>query len=206
MMQTNANHDTPNPYLHVAAADPPTSPRDVVEKLPTDECWRLLARAELGRLAVDGADGAPDVFPVNYLVHSGAVFIRSAPGSKLIDITAHPSVAFEVDGESAAVRWSVVIRGTAHRLGTDTEIEESGILQLASWNPTDKYNYIRITATTVTGRRFRRRLPDIDAPPVAPAVPDESSTDTHGASSNGAPDRRGRRPIPIVHFPPTSDD
>lgn len=192
--------DDPNPYLHVAAAPEPR--RAAVDKLSTTECWRLLARGELGRLAVTGIDGSPDVFPVNYLVHSGAVYIRSAPGAKLIDITAHREVAFEVDGENAASRWSVVIRGNAHRLDTDAEIEESGILHLTSWSPTDKHNYIRITATSVTGRRFRRRFPDIAPPVTAPLSAGSTPTDTRAPAPDVASEDRDQRPIRIVHFRP----
>lgn len=196
--------DDPNPYLHVAPAPEPT--RAVVDKLSTTECWRLLARGELGRLAVTGIDGSPDVFPVNYLVHSGAVYIRSAPGAKLIDITAHREVAFEVDGENTASRWSVVIRGNAHRLDTDAEIEESGILHLTSWSPTGKYNYIRITATSVTGRRFRRRFPDIAPPVTAPLAAGIRPTGGSPTQAGAEADDRGQRPVRIPHFPPISDE
>lgn len=196
--------DDPNPYLHVAATPEPARP--AVDKLSTTECWRLLARGELGRLAVTGIDGSPDVFPVNYLVHSGAVYIRSAPGAKLIDITAHREVAFEVDGENAASRWSVVIRGDAHRLDTDAEIEESGILHLASWSPTGKYNYIRITATSVTGRRFRRRFPDIAPPVTVPLGAEGGATDRRTTSAGAATEDRDQRPIRIVHFRPTPEE
>jgi nitroimidazol reductase NimA-like FMN-containing flavoprotein (pyridoxamine 5'-phosphate oxidase superfamily) len=52
-----------------------------VEHLTTTECWRLLESVSLGRLAVEGPEGIPDVFPVNFTVHSGSVYLRSAPGS-----------------------------------------------------------------------------------------------------------------------------
>ncbi|MCE7481816.1 pyridoxamine 5'-phosphate oxidase family protein [Microbacterium profundi] len=171
-----------------------------VERLPTAECWRLMGRAGLGRLAVDGADGAPDVFPVNYLVHSGSVFFRTAPGSKLTDVTVHPAVALEVDGDSVASRWSVVIRGDTHRLDTEDAIEESGIRALVSFDPTSKQNFIRLTPGSITGRRFRRRLPDVRPHSTSPVgVMDQPGaqmqTETRSARVDG-------KPTPIPHFPP----
>jgi uncharacterized protein len=56
--------------------------RTGLEVIDPDECRRLLAGDEIGRLAVaDG--GAPTVVPVNYVVDGDAVVFRTAPGTKL---------------------------------------------------------------------------------------------------------------------------
>lgn len=133
-----------------------------VEDLSAEECWRLLAAAPLGRLAtavVDPATGelSLDVFPVNFLIHEGAIFFRTGPGSKLVELTANDKVAFEVDGQAGQAEWSVVVHGRAHRLMMDRDIEESGVLDLDAVHPTDKWNYVRITVDSITGIRFSRR-------------------------------------------------
>lgn len=124
-----------------------------VENLALDECWDLLAAHDFGRLAVATETGV-DIFPMNYLVHDREIFLRSAPGSKLASITERPSIAFEVDGRRRRRRWSVVVKSEVERLGSDSEIVESGILGLKSQNPTAKWNYLRISPESVTGRRF----------------------------------------------------
>ncbi|MEO7121984.1 MAG: pyridoxamine 5'-phosphate oxidase family protein [Lacisediminihabitans sp.] len=136
------------------AADP------VVENLTPEECWALLGENGIGRLAtavVEAVTGriSPDIFPVNYLVHERAVLFRSAPGSKLIDLTRQPAVAFQVDGRVRRDMWSVVVHGDAERMGFDSEIEESGIRELQASHPTDKWNYVRIGVREITGIRFR---------------------------------------------------
>lgn len=131
-----------------------SSPDPAVEELSADECWGRLTAVDFGRLAVATDDGV-DIFPMNYLVNDRTIYLRSAPGSKLIDITKRPSVAFEVDGTYHRSRWSVIVKGNAHRLGFDSEIEESGVLELWSQNPTEKWNYIRISPESVTGRSFK---------------------------------------------------
>ncbi len=146
-----------NPYLADSSPKPARQQGASVEEVDTAQCWRLLESVTLGRLAVEGSDGRPDVFPVNYLVHNGNVFIRSAPGTKLRSITKHPAVAFEIDGETAAFHWSVVLRGSASRMHMDTDIEASGVLGLISSSPTAKDNFIRLMPDTVTGRRFPKR-------------------------------------------------
>ena len=117
------------------------------------ECWQLLAGADVGRFAVVAGDGV-DIFPVNFLVKNDVIYFASAPGSKLIDLTLNPQVAFEADGIADRRRWSVVVKGTATRLGFDTEIEESGVKELHSMAPTEKWNYVRIDPQVITGRRF----------------------------------------------------
>jgi uncharacterized protein len=130
------------------------------EDLSADECWTLLAAAPLGRLATAVPDPGTgelrlDVFPVNFLVHDGAIYFRTGPGSKLVDITANDRVAFEADGQSGPLSWSVVAHGKARRLMMDHEIEQSGVLELAAAHPSDKWNYVCITVDSVTGIRFR---------------------------------------------------
>jgi nitroimidazol reductase NimA-like FMN-containing flavoprotein (pyridoxamine 5'-phosphate oxidase superfamily) len=125
-----------------------------VRILTDDACWELLRSETLGRLAVVAEDGV-DVFPVNYLVDRGTILFRSAPGSKLADIAHDPVVALEVDGCDDRHRWSVVVRGTAHRLDADDDIEASGVLGLATLTHDPKFNYVRISPRVLSGRRFR---------------------------------------------------
>ncbi|MFT4213718.1 MAG: pyridoxamine 5'-phosphate oxidase family protein [Microbacterium sp.] len=126
-----------------------------VEGLPLAECWDVLRAAPHGRLAVLDADGAPDVFPVTHLVHDDQLFVRSGPGAKLVAIARDDRVAFEVDGLEGGLAWSVVVRGTARRLDADDEIEASGILDLVSAMPTEKFVFLQITPAHIDGRRFR---------------------------------------------------
>lgn len=125
-------------------------------ELNEEECWNLLARGQLGRLAVAVA-GEPDIFPVNYVIDGPRVLFRTAPGSKLAELSANPRVAFEVDEHDATSAASVVVKGTASRLELQREIDVADALPLAPWIPTLKYRWVRITPLSVTGRRFDRR-------------------------------------------------
>jgi hypothetical protein len=168
-----------------------------VERLPASTCWEYLQQAELGRLAVINADGAPDIFPVNHLAYEGSLFIRTARDAKLLHIAHHPLVAFEVDGATADdFYWSVVVRGRAERVTRDDDIRDSGVRALASWSPTAKYFVIKVAAHSITGRRFPLHAERFDPPrafagdAAAPPTPETP----HQA--------RGERPAPIPHFVP----
>ncbi len=84
--------------------------------LTARECLELLETCKVGRVAWCGAAG-PTMIPVNYVLHDGAVWIRSTPYSKLARETAGGRMAFEVDGfdELARSGWSVLVRGRAER-------------------------------------------------------------------------------------------
>jgi nitroimidazol reductase NimA-like FMN-containing flavoprotein (pyridoxamine 5'-phosphate oxidase superfamily) len=167
-----------------------------MEKLDTAECWRLAEGAKVGRLAVARVDRAPDVFPVNHVVHEGSVYLRTGTGGKLRAITAAPEVAYEIDGEEAGRYWSVVMHGIARRLTATDEIEASGVLQSASWAPTPTHVIVRITPTDVSGRRF-------SAPP---AHADPATTGPiPRADAPASVAHRHTKPNPIPHQPPAPE-
>jgi nitroimidazol reductase NimA-like FMN-containing flavoprotein (pyridoxamine 5'-phosphate oxidase superfamily) len=124
------------------------------ESLGSSTCWELLRTVDVGRLAVL-VDGAPDIFPVNFVVDHGSVVFRTAPGTKLDAALRDAPVAFEVDGIDADERaWSVVLRGVAaERRGLDEALETVS-LPLFPWHGDAKPRFLRITPATLSGRRF----------------------------------------------------
>jgi nitroimidazol reductase NimA-like FMN-containing flavoprotein (pyridoxamine 5'-phosphate oxidase superfamily) len=121
--------------------------------LSESESWKLLGSAALGRL-VTSVDGEPEIFPVNFVVQGHTLLFRTAEGTKLISAAINSSVLFEADDHSVAEGWSVIVRGSAHRLRTDDEIAEAERAQLLPWTATVKSHYVRIVPSRVTGRRF----------------------------------------------------
>ncbi|MET0844309.1 MAG: pyridoxamine 5'-phosphate oxidase family protein [Mycetocola sp.] len=142
---------TENPYLRKEQV--PAAPGDT-EVLGQAECWRLLAANSVARLAVSDDLGA-DIFPINYLIKSEVLFFRSAPGKKIVSLTARPRVAVEIDGTEGGKRFSVVIRGDARRLNDDVQIHESAVDTLPTMTGSEKWNYFQVKPRTVTGIRFR---------------------------------------------------
>jgi nitroimidazol reductase NimA-like FMN-containing flavoprotein (pyridoxamine 5'-phosphate oxidase superfamily) len=127
----------------------------VVSTLTEDECWNVLSRSHLGRLAV-AVGGEPDIFPVNYVLDGPRVFFRTAPGAKLGELAANPRIAFEVDEYDDTYAASVVVKGVAKLLELQREIDAADALPLDPWIPTLKYRWVRIAPVAITGRRFQR--------------------------------------------------
>lgn len=128
---------------------------DVIQNLSDEESLDLLATKTFGRLVVRRKDDM-DLFPLNYLVHEGEIYFRTAEGSKLFSLTLNNDVLFEadnVDGDSQEA-WSVVVKGTARTLSSNAEIEAADQLPLKPWLPTLKYNYVVVSPNEISGRKF----------------------------------------------------
>ncbi|MGC7151663.1 pyridoxamine 5'-phosphate oxidase family protein [Paenarthrobacter ureafaciens] len=121
--------------------------------LSDDESWSVLQRNQHGRLAVSVL-GEPDIYPLNFIADQGRLLVRTNPGTKLAELTVNEKVAFEVEEIGDGEAWSVVIKGTARVIGSQSEIDEADKLPLKPWIPTRKYTYVEIRPTRVHGRHF----------------------------------------------------
>lgn len=124
-------------------------------RLTEDECWDRLRRSPYGRIAAAAA-GEVDIFPVNHAVGDGAIAFRTSAGTKLLELTIHSAVAFEVDGFDDAEAFSVVLKGTAEEFDRDADILDAEQLGAHPWAPEEKDRWVRIVPTSVEGRAFHR--------------------------------------------------
>lgn len=133
------------------------------EKLDEAESMRLISPGGLGRLAYSGRFGLT-VLPVNYVLHEGSIVFRTAQDSTTDEDLrtgirgAEYQVAFQIDAIDLAARegWSVLIRGAAHHVNSDTErasVLEAGV---EPWVGGARDLFMRITPARITGRRIRR--------------------------------------------------
>ena len=124
-----------------------------VLELDDEQSWRLLEGTKHGRLVVSVA-GEPDIFPVNYVTANRKIYLRTAPGNKLAQLTINSTVLFETDGILSEEAWSVVLRGKARVLSNSAELAAVEDLGLKTWVPTLKDFYVEIEPTSVSGRHF----------------------------------------------------
>jgi nitroimidazol reductase NimA-like FMN-containing flavoprotein (pyridoxamine 5'-phosphate oxidase superfamily) len=124
-----------------------------VLELDDEQSWKLLEATRHGRLVVSVA-GEPDIFPVNYLASGRKIYLRTAPGNKLAQLTINSSVLLETDGILSDEAWSVVLRGKARVLSNSAELAAVEELGLQTWVPTLKDFYVEVVPTSVCGRHF----------------------------------------------------
>ena len=138
------------------------------QELSKSECFGLLARERVGRVAfVD--DLGPIVMPVNFVLDRHMVVFRTDDGTKLDVAVRGSRVAFEIDGTNDAARtgWSVVVRGEAVEVTDTAELARLRRLPLHPWAPGAKTHYVRILPAVLTGRRISApgRPSDCDGEP-----------------------------------------
>jgi nitroimidazol reductase NimA-like FMN-containing flavoprotein (pyridoxamine 5'-phosphate oxidase superfamily) len=132
-----------------------TDARTGIEHIDRDECLRLLAADEIGRLAVN--DGStPTIFPVNYRLDGEAIVFRTAPGTKLESGPRSPA-CFEIDrfDRTARAGWSVVVVG---RLEEVTQYDARTFARVTDlpvdpWADNEKSHWMRLVPARITGRR-----------------------------------------------------
>jgi nitroimidazol reductase NimA-like FMN-containing flavoprotein (pyridoxamine 5'-phosphate oxidase superfamily) len=131
------------------------NPRTHLEELEREECFVLLERPTLGRLAVVGDDRRPYVFPVNFVVHNETIVFRTDVGTKL-HLALGQWVAFECDGVDSVYHtgWSVLVSGIAEVVTTRAEIAELERLPLGVWCAGPKPTWVRLRPMGVSGRRI----------------------------------------------------
>lgn len=139
----------------LAPTEDDTSPGSL-SRLRKQECFELLRTRTVGRLAYVARADVPDVVPVNYVVHDGAILLRSGVGPKLQAAERRAVVAFEVDDvdEHAHTGWSVVVVGRARRL---TPAERDALPPDAvpvAWARGPRWAVVRLDPARVEGRRL----------------------------------------------------
>jgi uncharacterized protein len=137
--------------------EPPELTTELIE-LDRDECLRLLASTNFGRIAVNVPDWPPVIRPVNYVFDepSQSVLIRSNSGSKLHAILRSGKAAFEIDCVDPTGRtgWSVITVGVAEEITDSSELRRLQELGLEPWAPGERGHWVRIRTRTVSGRRI----------------------------------------------------
>lgn len=128
-----------------------------MEVLSLEECFGLLGYTPVGRIAFL-ADGAVQIFPINYKVDGERIVFRSPVGSKLDAAEMGRRVTFEADQWDPPTRsgWSVVASGHIREVDDADRLANLEELGLEPWLDHPQMNWIEIVVEDISGRR----LPD----------------------------------------------
>ena len=142
--------------LTVELTSEPAGSPGTVRALTKAECYELLGRGQVGRLAYIARPDTPDIAPVNYALDGTDVLIRSGPGPKLQAAERGDRVAFEVDEVDAATHsgCSVIVYGTASKIPASERERLAADAAPSPWADGPRHHTIRIRPHRVTGRRL----------------------------------------------------
>lgn len=129
--------------------------RTGIERIDLDECLRLLAADEIGRLAIV-AGSSPAVFPVNYALDGETIVFRTDEGTKLSAAERAPA-CFEIDcfDRDNRTGWSVVASGRLEELTrySAAALARAQKLPIGPWAGGAKAHWMRLVPDRITGRR-----------------------------------------------------
>lgn len=127
--------------------------RNGLTVLDEADCYRHLGRSGIGRVAVS-VGALPAIFPVNYALHAGRIYFRTAPGTKLTAATQNAVIAFEVDryDKFAHTGWSVLVIGRSDVITDSDELDELQTLPLARWARRGEASLVRLEPELISGR------------------------------------------------------
>ena len=144
---------TPRPTDGAALGDPDAE----LQVIPAEECYRLLATQEIGRIGVN-AEHYPLILPVTYALDGTTIVFRTGAGI-ILRAAEHANVTFEVDHIDRGTRsgWSVLVRGQAEAVGEahrDELVATTRASGVEPWAPGDRGNWLRLIAHDISGRRI----------------------------------------------------
>jgi nitroimidazol reductase NimA-like FMN-containing flavoprotein (pyridoxamine 5'-phosphate oxidase superfamily) len=124
-------------------------------ELSRPECLALLPTVPFGRLVF--TEGAlPAVIPVNFLLDSAGLVIRTAPGGSVARVPDGAVVALQADDVDTEKRsgWSVTVVGQARSVRDPLELARLEALPLLPWVAGDRSAFVVVEVGIVTGRRI----------------------------------------------------
>ena len=125
------------------------------------ECLALLGSVSVGRF-VHTASALPGIWPVNFLLLTDAIYLRTSRGSGVWrGAEANAVIAFEADSFDAQGRygWSVVVISRAALVQDDRALRQLRQLLPAPWASGEREEVVRIPLELVDGRRVGAAIP-----------------------------------------------
>jgi nitroimidazol reductase NimA-like FMN-containing flavoprotein (pyridoxamine 5'-phosphate oxidase superfamily) len=128
--------------------------------------------------------GRPIVYPVNYVVHGGAVVIRTRAGGDIDLATNDAWTALEIDEADGVYHegWSVLVVGRATHVSDPAELARLELVPFAPWVDENRHSVVRIPLDEVSGRRLRHRGPVSTGHFSRPAEPQRAYSPSRAAA------------------------
>jgi len=124
-----------------------------IDKLSDEESWAVLQANQIGRIA-SAREGAPDIYPVSFIIYDWAIYFRTGIDSRLRLETENRLVAFETATQepghfSSTVALGVIVAVTDPQL--ISALDEVPIIEFA---PKENYVWLSLQPQEMRGRRL----------------------------------------------------
>jgi nitroimidazol reductase NimA-like FMN-containing flavoprotein (pyridoxamine 5'-phosphate oxidase superfamily) len=127
--------------------------KQTIDKLNDEESWAVVQQNEIGRVA-SAREGAPDIYPVSFVVHNWCIYFRTGVDSRLRSDTEGKLVAFETAVQEAHSFSSTVSLGVLTVVTDEQEIAELEQLPIIDFAPRTNYVWMALKPQELRGRRL----------------------------------------------------
>jgi nitroimidazol reductase NimA-like FMN-containing flavoprotein (pyridoxamine 5'-phosphate oxidase superfamily) len=124
-----------------------------IDHLNDEESWEIIQTNQIGRIA-SAREGAPDIYPVSYVVHDWKIYFRTGAESRLRKETDGRVVAFETDLQVLRHFSSAVALGVVRTLTNDEAAKVIDQLPIVDFAPDRDYVWMEMNPTEIRGRRL----------------------------------------------------
>ena len=125
----------------------------IIEKLSDEESWAILQANQIGRVA-SARDGAPDIFPVSYIVSDWIIYFRTGVDSRLRVETEGRLVAFETATQAPGSFSSTVTLGVLELVNDTKLTAKLDQLPIIEFAPNKNYVWLALRPQDIRGRRL----------------------------------------------------
>lgn len=137
---------------------PPVRHDGLLHDLTVAECWKVLSSNLVGRIGYVDGEG-PVIVPLNYQVHAGKIWLRTASYNQLAVHLSGQRAAFEVDQIDPRTHTghSVLVRGRAEHVLHDDVDAPPEWEQAVPWPDGTRTMLFCLDPDHVSGRSLRQR-------------------------------------------------
>lgn len=130
-----------------------TMTKQTIDKLTEEESWAIVKQNEIGRVA-SAREGAPDIYPVSFVVHNWCIYFRTGVDSRLRTDTEGKLVAFETAVQESHSFSSTVSLGVLSVVTEAQVIAELDLLPIVDFAPRTNYVWMALKPQELRGRRL----------------------------------------------------
>jgi uncharacterized protein len=125
-----------------------------IERLDDDESWKIIQSNQIGRIA-SAREGAPDIYPISYVVHNWKIYFRTDAESRLRKDTDGRLVAFESGIQLTDLFSSTVVLGVLRTLTSNEAASILDEMPIVDFAPNHDYVWMELDPQEVRGRRLK---------------------------------------------------
>lgn len=125
----------------------------LIEKLDDENTWAIIQENQIGRIA-SSREGAPDIYPVSFIVHDWKIYLRTGADSRLRRETDGKLVAFETATQTPETFSSAVCLGVFSTVTDPIQIAELEKQLILKFSREDECVWMMLAPHELRGRRL----------------------------------------------------